>query len=146
MAEEDKEPELTQQQNKAVDLLYEAMLFWHSEGIKIIKTLQLKLNMEGAGREAANIAKLWKDVDDRWIDIASKLAPYQSSKLSSIAVKREEIRRYVIEAPRIIPDKREWLNVVSEDQKHLPKPSIIENIANGDGTIDEAEYIDVNEY
>jgi hypothetical protein len=142
---EDDNEELLERQRKAVDMLYDAMLFWHDEGSKLIKQLKDKLNVEGEGRIAANIAKIWKDVDDRWIDIAAKLAPYQSAKLSNIQVTKNEIKRFVIEVPSIIEDKREWLSKVEKEQKLLPKPTIINNIPNGhDNDIDEIEYDELN--
>ena len=140
------EQQPTELPNKAVDMLYEAMVFWHKEGVKLIKQLHTKLNEEGAGREAANIARLWKGVDDRWIDIAAKLAPYQSSKLSNIQITKTETKRFVIEAPRVITDKKEWLNLVDEEQKLLPKPVVVSQPMNGHGDdIDELEYEEINE-
>ena len=146
VADEDKldDKDMTAEQRKAVDLLYEAMIFWHGEGLKIIKRLGYVLNNEGLGREAANLAKIWKGVDDRWIEIAGMIAPYQSSKLSNIVIDKKVLHRFVIEAPRVIQDKREWLSKVKEDQAALPKPSIITQMNGYDDTMDEAEYIDVN--
>lgn len=141
-----KEIELDdEKRTKAVDMLYEAMIFWHDEGIKIIKALQHKLNMEGEGREAAKLAGLWKGVDDRWIDIAAKLAPYQSSKLSSTVVKKIEEKRFVIALPQKIADGKEWREMVEKEQALLPKPQIIENLF-GDHTIDDIEFNDANEH
>lgn len=147
--EKDKETttndELTEKQRKAMDLLYDAMIFWHGEGLKLIKRLENNLNASGEGRMAANIAKIWKDVDDRWIDIASKIMPYQSAKLSNIQIKSTNIHKFVIEAPRVIKDKREWLDLVEQEQKALPKPIPIGQIMNGhDQTIDELEYDEIN--
>ena len=144
--EDSKEPELTPQQRKAIDLLYEAMFFWHGEGIRLIRDLRFALNSQSLGHEAANIAKIWKGVDDRWIDIAAKLAPYQSSKLSSMIIKKDETKRFVIEAPRVIADKQQWLELVAKEQKLLPKTDIVGKMNGHDDTIDEAEYVDVNEY
>lgn len=129
---------------RAIDMLYEAMLFWHDEGVKIIKALNHKLNMEGEGREAARLAALWKGVDDRWIDIAAKLAPYQSPKLASTEIKKHVEQRYIVEVSTRPKDVKEWLKRVEEDSKHLSKPQVIDNLF-GDHTIDDIEYNDINE-
>lgn len=133
--------------SKAIQLLEEAMLFWHGEGSKLIRRLDQTLNKEGQGRLAAEIAKVWRDVDDRWIDIAAKLAPYQSAKLSSIEVNKNETRRFVIVAPQVVPDKKQWLEKVVEDQKLLPKPTVIQNVLSEDDVddIDEIEYDEIHE-
>lgn len=129
---------------KAVDMLYEAMLFWHDEGQRLIKRLYHKLNMEHEGKEAAAIARLFKDADDRWIDIAAKLAPYQSSKLSSTVVKKIEEKRYVIEVGTRPKDNKEWLEQVEREQAMLPKPNVVQQLFT-DQTIDDIEYNDINE-
>src|SRR5688572_200577 len=130
----------------ATKMLEEAMVFWHNEGQKIIKLLIDKLNNEGEGRRAAEIAKIWRGVDDRWIDIAAKLAPYQSAKLSSVQINKKIEKRFVISAPQVIPEKKDWLEKVERDQAALPKPNVISNILQDDDTIDEVEYVDVNAY
>ena len=129
--------------SQAIKYLEEAMIFWHDEGIRIIKALIKNLNDEGMGRQAAEIAKIWRGVDDRWIEIAAKLAPYQSAKLSSIEVNKKIEKRFVIAAPSVVPDNKTWLEKVEQEQKLLPKPQVIKNIIQDD-TIDEAEYYDVN--
>jgi hypothetical protein len=137
-------PSLTEKQLKAIDLLYEAMLFWREEGSKLIKQLIYKLNVEGEGRVAAQIARTWKDVDDRWIDIASKLAPYQSAKHANVVINKTETKRFVIEAPRVMEDKRAWAELVAREQALLPKHDVLHTINNADDTIDDAEFMDVN--
>lgn len=132
-----------EQRKEVVELLYEAMMFWRNEGSKHIKNLIFQLNKEGAGRVAADIAKLFKDADDRWIDIAVKIAPYYRSKLANVTINKKIEHRFVIEAPAIVPDKRAWLESVAEQQALLPKTTVIDNI-NGTSEIDEAEYLDVN--
>lgn len=141
---DDKDAELTKEQKKATDLLYEAMLFWQSEGIRLIKRIEFILDSNGDGRLALQLAKTWKDVDDRWIECARLLAPYQSSKLANTAAVKKEIKRFVIEAPRVIADKHEWLDAVASDQAKLPKPNIVMN-GNSLEHIDE-NIEDVNEY
>lgn len=133
-----------QKRTKAIDMLYEAMLFWHSEGTRIIKALNHKLNMDGEGREAARLAAIWKNVDDRWIDIAAKLAPYQSPKLSSVETKTEVTVKHVVRPYTRAKDHAEFLARVTEDEKFLPKPQVVTNLYN-DHTIDDIEYENVNQ-
>lgn len=130
--------------NKAIDMLEEAMFFWHDEGIKIIKALQYRLNSEGEGREAARLAMLWKNVDDRWIEIAAKLAPYQSPKLSSVENKNEVVVKHIVRPYARAKDSKEWLERVAEDEKYLPKPKVVQNLFS-DHTIDDIEYERINE-
>lgn len=130
--------------SKAIDMLEEAMYFWHDEGIKIIKALNHMLNMEGKGREAAQLAMLWKNVDDRWIEIAAKLAPYQSPKLSSIENKNEVVVRHIVRPYAKAKDSKEWLERVREDEQYLPKPKVVQNLFS-DHTIDDIEFERVNE-
>lgn len=128
---------------KAVDMLYEAMIFWHDRGQKLVKAVHHKLQIEGEGKEAAALMRLFKDADDRWIDIAAKLAPYQSSKHASMTIKKVEEKRFVIAVPPPIHDEKEWLKVVEKEQALLPKPNVIQNLFT-DQTIDEAEYDEIN--
>lgn len=131
---------------KAIDMLYEAMLFWRSEGNLLIKELKRLLDSTGEGKLAAKVAMVWKDVDDRWIDIAAKLAPYQSAKLSSVEVKGTTIVKHVVRVQTRAKDHKEWLERVEEDKKYLPKPQIIDQTDNSfDDTIDDAEFEEINE-
>lgn len=130
---------------QATDLLEEAMHFWHDEGRKLIQRLT-KAVEEKDVRLAVSLAKVWKGVDDRWIEIATKLAPYQAPKMSAIEINKNETKRFVICAPQVIPDKKTWLEKVEMDQRLLPKPHVISNVVKEDsGLIDEAEYEDINE-
>lgn len=146
MSEEIKLPE--EPSFQATKELEKAAAFWQAEGVKLIKQLIDKLNQEGAGREAAVIAKIWKDVDDRWIEIAAKIAPYQSAKKANVQVDVKHEKRFVIVAPTRTIDKKEWLQQVESDQKLLPKPHIIDTITAREeqiNDIDEIEYSEINE-
>lgn len=134
-----------EKKSQAVALLEEAMLFWRGEGQKLIKQL-IKAVEDKEIRLAVQLAKTWKGVDDRWIDIAAKIAPYQTAKLSSIEVNKTEVKRFVIAAPPLVPNKKDWLEKVEYEQKILPKPVVITNVLkDDDDTIDEIEYEDINE-
>lgn len=141
------EPEdILSKRTKAVDMLYEAMIFWHGEGIKIINEIKRRLEENGNGKDAIALAKIWKGYDDRWIDIAAKLAPYQSPKLSSMELNNKTITRYVVEIPRKSESAKEWLKQAEIDVKLIPslsqKPII--DLNGTDDTIDEAEYEEIN--
>lgn len=132
--------------NKPIELLYEAMMFWHEEGQRLIKELQSKLNSNGNGKDAVAIALKWKGVDDRWIDIAHKLAPYTAPKLSSMEVKQNITKRYVIEVPSLAPDKKQWVQRVEAEAAMLPKYVPDTQPKNEhDETIDEIEFENINE-
>lgn len=137
-------PPLTEKQSKAIDLLYEAMIFWHAEGQTLIKQLIYKLNIEGEGRVAAQIAKQYGDIEARWSKFAETILPYQESKKASITVNKTETKRFVIEAPRVVANKHEWAELVAKEQALLPKHDVIHGVNNADSSIDDAEFIDVN--
>lgn len=146
-AEQPQEPEeITAKRIKAVDLLYEGMIFWHEEGIKIISEIKRRLQDSGNGKDALALAKIWKGYEDRWYEIASRLAPYQSAKLSSIEVKGGTVTKYIVEVPRRAKDAKEWLEQVEVDRKALPAPITIKSAIQTDDTIDDIEYEDINGY
>lgn len=109
------------QRQKATDFLYEQMVFWGGKGKKLIE-LTHKCLLNGHIVEAARFMKEFNDVNNRAIDIAAKLAPYQSAKHASIEINSKITKQYVIVAPRISRDAQDWLTTIKQDQKSLPKP------------------------
>lgn len=147
---DDQEPkDVADKRTKAVDMLYEAMIFWHKEGIEIIEEIKRRLQDSGNGKDALALAKIWKGYDDKWIDIASKLAPYQSAKLSSVELKGGTVTKYIVEVPRRARDPKEWLEQAAIDMKqipHLNQKPIVNIVQDPEDTIDEIEYEDINNH
>lgn len=145
-AKDQESDDITAKRTKAVDMLYEAMVFWHDEGIKLINEIKHRLEQGGNGKDAVALAKVWKGYDDRWIEIASKLAPYQSPKLSSMEVNNKVTTRYIVEIPRKSATTKDWVQQAELDMKLIPsltqKPMI--DVLQTDDTIDEIEYEDIN--
>lgn len=108
------------QRTKATDFLYEQMIFWGGKGKKLVE-LTYKCLSNGHIVEAARFMKEFNDVNNRAIDIAAKLAPYQSAKHASIEINNKVTKQYVIVAPRVSRNAQDWLTTVKQDQKLLPK-------------------------
>jgi hypothetical protein len=138
--------EIDPQNDVEYKLLYDAMLFWHDQGQKVIAKIINRLQLDAEGKEAAKLAVLWKGYEDRWIDIATRLLPYKKPKLSSIEKTVKTEKRFVLVVPQRQIDNKTWLQQVDIDRAALPKPQIIHNVAdNPDDTIDEIEYGEVND-
>lgn len=131
------------QKVKATDVLYKEMLFWSDEGKKLVAAVyHLVSNQDG--KLAAKLMNTFKDVNDRAVEVATRLAPYQTPKLSSIEVASKKTIKFVIEAPKLAPNLGTWLNQVSRDQALLPKPKEIINgrSHSDDDDIEDIEAID----
>lgn len=116
----------TIQHVKATDVLYREMLFWRNEGKKLVQAIYSLVSTQD-GKLAAKLANTFKDINDRTVEIATRLAPYQTPKLSSMELKSNKTIRYVIEAPKLSPNTSSWLKNIQEDQRLLPKPHQIIN-------------------
>lgn len=109
------------QRRKATDFLYEQMLFWENEGKKLVSKVY-DLVYSRSGIEASRLLREFSDINNRAIDVAAKLAPYQSAKRASIDVKTTNVKQFVIVAPRVINSADDWYRTIQKDQKLLPKP------------------------
>lgn len=72
----------------------------------------LKDNPVSQGAKLVEMHKAMMRFNDIVIDCASRLAPYQSSKLQSIEIKKHVEHRFVIQAPAVTQRKEEWLDQV----------------------------------
>lgn len=109
------------QRTKATDFLYGQMLFWGDEGKKLVK-LVYKCLQSGHVVEAGRFMREFNDVNNRAIDIAAKLAPYQSPKLSSTELNTKKTTKFVIVVPNVSKTPQDWLGAIQKDQRLLPKP------------------------
>lgn len=130
---------------RAIDVLYKEMVFWEREGKLLVLRVLAALDEEKNGRLAAELLMKFKDVDDRCIEVAAKLAPYQSAKLASMEVNKKITKRFVIVAPQVATDNKEWLERVHNEEKLIQKPIVITKAPSLDDTIDEIAYADLNE-
>ena len=126
--------ELKPDLRKPRDVLRDLMLFYDTQAKDIIADIILRLKDEvsrGTGSELALMYKKFAECAQIAIDCASKLAPYEHPKLESIEVRKELTHRFVIRAPTVMPDPKEWLATAQSEQRLLAsKPGhdlIIEN-------------------
>ena len=96
---------------KAKDVLYEKMIFWHTKGAKLLKSIEEEIRLKGKSdaKLLLGAMKMLKDADDLAIHCAEKLAPYQDAKLQSVEVKQKIEHRFVIRAPAQMQDASKWL-------------------------------------
>lgn len=88
----------------------------------------LKDSPKNMGDKQADMFKAMMRFNDIVIECAAKLAPYQSSKLDTIEIKHKVEHRYVIAAPKLINNSKDWLTNVNEEAKMLPSPQkVIDN-------------------
>lgn len=106
---------------KAVDVLYENMIFYDEKGEKLFTDLRSKIYKDDdkRGDLLAKMAKLMSECKALAIECASKLAPYQSPKLESIEVNKKVTHRYVIQAPQQLRDADQWLKTINKPIKYL---------------------------
>ena len=126
---------------RAIDVLYRKMQYYNDDAMMIATEIckVLKDSPTSEGKRLVEMHKMMMRFDDISIDCASKLAPYQSAKLQSLEINKKVTHRFVIQAPMVVKDNKEWLEQVSltalPPPLHVPKP-IEEKI----DTIDEEDY------
>lgn len=120
------------QKIKAVDVLYERMVFYRTEavelGIKIVE--MLKQQPIARGDKIADMYKQLMRLSELTIDCASKLAQYQSPKLQSVETKNTNIQRFVIRGPTPLKSPEQWLAKAQSEQvvlQALPPPPKVNN-------------------
>ena len=114
--------ELKPDLRKPRDVLRDLMLFYDTQAKDIIADIILRLKDEvsrGTGSELALMYKKFSECAQIAIDCASKLAPYEHPKLESIEVRKELTHRFVIRAPTVMPDPKEWLEKAQSEQRLL---------------------------
>lgn len=131
-------PTLKIYQRKAIDVLYENMIFYDEKGKKLFIDIRewLAKNDDKRGDLLAKMAKLMSECKTIAIECASKLAPYQSPKLESIEVNKKVTHRYVIQAPQQYNNSDQWLKAVNSPPKLIEdnsthKPPVKHPRANG---------------
>lgn len=138
--------------SSAYEVLERQMLFWDAEGEKLLSKIEKVYLRENAFNriEFAAICKALGNAREKAVDAASKLINYQNPRLANMNITKQEVKRFVIEAPRLIEDKDVWLERVREDQARLPQPAPINSrqdvldIAKQANQIEDAELVDVN--
>lgn len=114
--------ELTPDTRRPRDVLRDTMLFYDTQAKDIIADIILRLKeeqMRGTASELALMYKKFSECTQIAIDCASKLAPYEHPKLESIEVRKELTHRFVIRAPTVMPDEKEWLAKAQVEQRIL---------------------------
>ncbi len=95
----------------ATDVLYRKMHTYDKEAKGILTFLIERIKAEGVESVAhlKSLYVLMEKCDERAIECASKLAPYQTPKLESIEVKGKIDHRYVLRAPQTMKSVSEWM-------------------------------------
>lgn len=113
---------------KAIDILYEKMMFYNDKAYIIANGL-IKVIQEGEKARGDLLVSLSKDLhrfNDIVIDCATKLAPYQAPKLGALEVRNNTTVRFVVAAPPLEANTNKWLDKVVKEQKLLIKPDAID--------------------
>jgi hypothetical protein len=115
-------------QRKAIDVLYEKMIYYNDKAIPLHCRITELLTQTGANPSL--IVQLYKKLHELnilVIDCASKLAPYQSAKLQTIEVKSKVEHKFVIAAPMPQKDSQTWLKAAGVPQLSAPQiPKIVD--------------------
>ena len=96
-------------QHKAVDVLYEKMMFYHGKAYDIYASIK---NVLMQSPDAGLLVALNRDMhkfNTLAIECATKLAPYQSQRLEALEIRQNVTHRYVIKAPMPDMDPSQWL-------------------------------------
>lgn len=101
---------------KATEILHNKMIFYDAKAQEIAEFI---ISVIESGKMARGdlLAQIHKDMhrfNDIVIECASKLAPYQTSKLQTIEVKQKITHRFVVQAPKPIVDTQSWLEEVTQ--------------------------------
>lgn len=122
---------------RAIDVLYKKMNFYDGRAMELASQIykHLKEDDKVRGDKCADMFKAMMRFNDIVIECAAKLAPYQSSKLESVEIKKTVEHRYVIAAPKLIDNSKDWLSAVNADAKLLPSPQKIVQKAKDDQAI-----------
>ena len=125
----------------AADVLREMMLFYRDDAPVIIdKTLAL-LKAQRVREDLIVPTRKYKEEAKKLvIEIAAKLAPYESPKLSSVETKVDHNERFVVPGPSLHDKPDEWVrNVRSEISKAslglnntLSLPQLAHNLSDHD--------------
>src|SRR6478736_6354107 len=93
----------------AREVIEELMIMWRDKIPRILRLLIENARDQGKPIEALKLFSSLKEASEHALDAAHKLAPFQSPKLESIAVKSEVQHKFVIRAPDQITNVDEWL-------------------------------------
>lgn len=108
---------------KAVDVLYEKMVFYDNRAKKILNAIieDMKLEVQADAKTRLAAVKMLKDCDEIALDCAVKLAPFQTPKLESVEVNAKVENRYVMRAPVISKSEQDWMKSTGAIMHEPPK-------------------------
>lgn len=140
------------QKRKAVDLLYQKMMFYSDKAKFILEAIIKDMDCDEKADAKTRIKAfaLLKEADQIAIDCAVKLAPFQSPKLESVEVNNKIEHRYVMRAPAQFKSTEDWMkatgaseNEQTEEIKPITQPTRlnIHDMEDYDETEDERRSI-----
>ena len=99
---------------KGADVLYETMHRYRTEMREIILVIReayksIKMDERIKLAEIRGLTQQLLKIDEFIVDIAHKLAPYQSPKLETIEVKNQIEHKFVLRAPTPIANVQDWM-------------------------------------
>jgi hypothetical protein len=102
----------------ATDVLYRKMHVYDKEAKEILAFLikTVKDSPIANNAQLKSLYSLMEKADERAIECASKLAPYQTPKLESIEVKGKVDHRYVIRAPQNMQSVDQWMKYTGAER------------------------------
>lgn len=108
--------------SKAVDILYENMVFYNHKASELIVQIMEIINTGKIARGdlLVQLTKMQNKYKELAIDCAGKLAPYQTPRLESVEVKKTTVHRFVIKAPNVITDTSKWFKAIGVPQLAPP--------------------------
>jgi hypothetical protein len=122
LLQSDTEPEEPDHPDSAVATLRGEMLYYRDQAENVCEKIMELLKTQGS--RADMIAMMYKYMNEAKkmaVDVAAKLAPYESPRLEAVEVTQKKITKFVIEAPTLESNPDTWLANAKAEQKLLNK-------------------------
>ena len=96
------------------------MLFYRDQAEVICEKLMTLLKEQGSNATTmAMMYKYYHEANKMCVDIAAKLAPYESPRLEAVEVTQKRITKFVIEAPTLSSSPEQWLENTRRELKMI---------------------------
>lgn len=107
---------------KAIDVLYEKMMFYRDKSDDLHKKVIDTLYERGSAALLVDYKKAMHKYNAMVLECARALAPYQSHRLESVKIEKNVTHKFVIKAPMPTIDPQHWLAQADHVLKELPPP------------------------
>ena len=100
------------------EVMQVAMDYLHEKAMSHAKKIEELLRLQGADATEIRLHyETARKTREQMIDVASKLAPYLHPKLESIDVNQKTEHRFVIVAPPMVKDTRDFYSLIGKTEK-----------------------------